>query len=185
MTVTCARVDGQRTFACSDLLHLVDLRELISLVSDRIRPDHARMAQPWSADAIAVRNATLARDGYEAVTRQAPKIAELSRIGIARSARMPRKPPKQPNKWSQHVTETSNAMDLEAGVFKKGAQEMARSVKRSAESSTRRKSSPFRSAMSMLTFYENRAGKSLTAADRKRVEGAKRELRKLFGKKPR
>lgn len=85
-------------------------------------------------------------------------------------------------KWSQHVTETSNAMDLDAGVFEKSPRAMAASLKRSAERSTRRKSSPYRSAMSMLVFYENRAGKNLSAAARRRVERAKDELRALFGK---
>lgn len=89
---------------------------------------------------------------------------------------------KQQRRWSQHVTETSNALDLEDGVFKRSAREIAKSLKRSAERSTRRKSSPYRSAMSMLVFYENRAGKGLPAASRKKLEAAKRELRKLFGK---
>ena len=83
-------------------------------------------------------------------------------------------------KWSQKVTETSNAMDLAPAVFKQGGKAMALSIKRSAERSKRRKSSPFQSAMSMLTFYENRAGKNLSTTARKRVETAKRELRKLF-----
>jgi hypothetical protein len=69
-------------------------------------------------------------------------------------------------------------MDLSKGVFKKSAKDMAESVLRSAQRSKRRKSSPYRSAMSMLTFYENRAGKNLSASAKKRVEGAKRQLRK-------
>ena len=85
-------------------------------------------------------------------------------------------------KWSQKVTETSNAMDLAPAVFKQGGKAMARSIKRSAERSKRRKASPFQSAMSMLNFYENRAGKNLSTTARKRVETAKRELRKLFAK---
>ena len=80
------------------------------------------------------------------------------------------------------MTETSDAMDLDPGVFEKPARAMAASIKRSAERSTRRKSSPYRSAMSMLVFYENRAGKNLSATARRRVEAAKRELRKLFGR---
>jgi hypothetical protein len=85
-------------------------------------------------------------------------------------------------KWSGRVTRTSNALDLDAGVFKLGAKEMARSLKRSAERSTRRKSSPFRSAMSMLVFYENRAGKNLPAKRKQTLRAAKQELRKLYGK---
>ena len=87
------------------------------------------------------------------------------------------------SKWSAEVTEHSDALDLEAGVFKlRSAAAIARSLKRSAEHSRRRKSSPYRSAMSMLTFYVNRAGKNLTPAQRQRLEAAKVELRKLFGK---
>jgi hypothetical protein len=80
------------------------------------------------------------------------------------------------------VTEHSDALDLEHGVFRFKPREMARSLKRSAESSTRRKSSPFRSAMSMLTFFENRAGRNLTPERRSAIRAAKRELRKLFGR---
>jgi hypothetical protein len=86
-------------------------------------------------------------------------------------------------KWSQHVTQTSNALDLDAGVFKMTPRKMAASLKRSAERSTRRKSSPYRSAMSMLVFYENRAGKNLSTAKRRKLERAKVELRALFKKK--
>ena len=86
-------------------------------------------------------------------------------------------------KWSQRVTETSNAMDLQPDVFKlKDPKQIARSLKRSAEHSDRRKSDPYRSAMSMLTFYVNRAGHNLAASQRKRLEDAKDELRVLFHK---
>ncbi len=86
-------------------------------------------------------------------------------------------------RWSQQVTERSNALDLEPGVFAlKDPKQIAASLKRSAEASKRRKADPFRSAMSMLTFYINRAGKGLKAADRRRLEKAKDELRKAFGK---
>jgi hemerythrin-like domain-containing protein len=79
------------------------------------------------------------------------------------------------------VTETSNALDLEPNVFtKSSARAIARSLKQSAERSTRRKGSAYQSAMSMLTFYINRAGRNL-GAERKRVlERAKRELRRAF-----
>jgi hypothetical protein len=85
-------------------------------------------------------------------------------------------------RWSQRVTQTSDAMTLEEGVFKRKPAEIAKSVKRSAERSHRRKSTPFRSAMSMLTFYENRAGKGLSVTERSHIERAKDELRKLYGK---
>ena len=86
-------------------------------------------------------------------------------------------------RWSQHVTETSNALDLEHGVFAKSdPRAIARSLKRSAEHSRRRKSDSYRSAMSMLTFYINRAGKQLSPARRKKLEKAKDELRDLYGR---
>ena len=88
---------------------------------------------------------------------------------------------KPAKRWSQEVTEHSNALDLETGVFTLDSpRKIASSLKRSAEQSHRRKSDPYRSAMSMLTFYINRAGKHLSIADRRRLEKAKDELRKLF-----
>lgn len=88
-------------------------------------------------------------------------------------------------KWSQDVTENSDAMDLKDGVFKqRSAVTIAASLKQSAEASDRRKSSPFRSAMSMLTFYINRAGDQLPDSRRKTLEKAKDALRKDFGKVP-
>ena len=81
------------------------------------------------------------------------------------------------------MTETSDALDLERGVFTHDdPRRIARSLKRSAERSRRRKVDPFRSAMSMLTFYINRAGKQLPARQRARLEAAKDELRDLFGR---
>lgn len=88
-------------------------------------------------------------------------------------------------RWSQAVTEHSNALDLEPGVFKGSPAQIARSLRRSAERSTRRKASPFRSALSMLVFYENRAGKHLPAARRRALDQAKDELRRLYGRAPR
>ncbi len=94
---------------------------------------------------------------------------------------MPAAAKKSAKRWSQEVTEHSDALDLEKGVFNlKDPKKIALSLKRSAELSQRRKSDPFRSAMSMLTFYINRAGKHLSDADRSRLEKAKDELRKLF-----
>jgi hypothetical protein len=85
--------------------------------------------------------------------------------------------------WSARVTRTSNALDLERGVFTLGSpREIAASLKRSAERSRRRKAAPYASAMSMLTFYINRAGRSLGARQRSRLVRAKQELRALFGR---
>jgi hypothetical protein len=94
-----------------------------------------------------------------------------------------KRPDEGPERWSQSVTEGSDALDLEDGVFTwKDPTRIARSLKRSAESSDRRKSSPYRSAMSMLTFYVNRAGRELDAEQREVLERAKDELRKEFGR---
>jgi hypothetical protein len=86
-------------------------------------------------------------------------------------------------KWSGEVTEHSDALDLKDGVFKSNdPHEIAVSLKKSAEDSDRRKSSPFRSAMSMLTFYINRAGKNLSGKERKTLDSAKDELHAVFGR---
>ncbi|HEY2405049.1 MAG TPA: DUF3175 domain-containing protein [Polyangiaceae bacterium] len=86
-------------------------------------------------------------------------------------------------RWSKRVTETSNALDLESGVFKqRSARRVALSLKRSAERSRRRKSDPYRSAMSMLNLYINRAGKKLPATRRRVLEQAKAELHRVFGR---
>ncbi|HWD56827.1 MAG TPA: DUF3175 domain-containing protein [Stellaceae bacterium] len=84
-------------------------------------------------------------------------------------------------KWSAKVTETSDAMDLKQDIFKSDSpKRIAASVKRSAERSHRRKSPPYRSAMSMLNFYINRAGKNLSARRKRVLEAAKNQLRRLF-----
>jgi hypothetical protein len=86
-------------------------------------------------------------------------------------------------KWSADVTEHSDAMDLEEGVFEgEDPRQIAQSLKRSAEHSHRRKSEPYQSAMSMLTFYINRAGKNLSEKKQTVLEEAKKELRKAFGR---
>jgi hypothetical protein len=103
---------------------------------------------------------------------------------------MPRKtnPSKIPKplsslRWSQHVTQTSNALDLDSGVFTwSDPKRIARSLKHSAESSHRRKGSPLQSAMSMLNFYLNRAGKHLPAERKRVLARAKDELRKQFSR---
>jgi hypothetical protein len=86
-------------------------------------------------------------------------------------------------KWSADVTEHSDALDLESNIFEsKDPKKIAESLKISAEHSTRKKSAPYRSAMSMLTFYINRAGKNLDASQKDVLEKAKDELRKAFGR---
>jgi hypothetical protein len=86
-------------------------------------------------------------------------------------------------RWSAKVTRESDALDLKGGVFtSRDPKRIAASLKRSAERSRRRKADPYRSALSMLTFYINRAGKNLPAARRKTLEQAKVELRRKFGR---
>jgi Protein of unknown function (DUF3175) len=86
-------------------------------------------------------------------------------------------------RWSARVTRTSDALDLKSGVFTgSDPKRIAMSLKRSAERSHRRKADPYRSALSMLTFYINRAGKNLPASKRKILQHAKLELRKQFGR---
>lgn len=88
-----------------------------------------------------------------------------------------------PNRWSQRVTRESDALDLKGGVFKQtSARKIAASLKRSAERSSRRKSGAYRSALSMLTFYINRAGKNLPKTQCDRLERAKGELKRQFGR---
>ncbi len=89
----------------------------------------------------------------------------------------------QPKRWSQQVTQTSNALDLEPGVFTKAdPREIALSLQRSAESSRRRKAGPFQSAMSMLNLYINRAGRKLPKDRLEILNKAKDELRALYGR---
>ncbi|WFU73011.1 DUF3175 domain-containing protein [Bradyrhizobium sp. CB2312] len=88
-----------------------------------------------------------------------------------------------PKRWSQRVTKESDALDLKQGVFKlTSAKKIAASLKRSAEHSSRRKTGAYRSALSMLTFYINRAGKTLPKTQRSRLERAKVELKRAFGR---
>jgi len=86
-------------------------------------------------------------------------------------------------RWSARVTKHSNALDLKPDVFKsKDPHKIALSLKRSAEHSKRRKAKPYQSAMSMLNFYINRAGKNLPQKQKRVLEHAKDELRDVFGR---
>ena len=92
---------------------------------------------------------------------------------------------KSPKKWSHHVMETSDAMDIQHDIFKTGsAESIAQSLKQSSTRSRRRKGTPFQSAMSMLNFYINRAGRNLPKARRDTLQQAKRKLREAFGRAP-
>jgi hypothetical protein len=95
------------------------------------------------------------------------------RVGAAKRTKL--------KKWSGKVTRESHALELDNGVFRKrSARDIAKSLKRSAERSHQRKSAPFRSAMSMLTFYMNRAGRNMSSSRKRTLEAAKGELRRLF-----
>lgn len=111
-------------------------------------------------------------------------IKKIGEFIMAKKKDKPASPEKsKPKLWSQHVTETSNALDLEPKVFAQDdPRRIAESLKRSAERSKRRKSEPFHSAMSMLNLYINRAGKKLPKERRDRLEAAKDELRALYGR---
>ena len=101
------------------------------------------------------------------------------------SARRKSSPKKKasPKRWSQRVTQESDALDLKHGVFKQtNAKKIAASLKRSAERSSRRKTGAYRSALSMLTFYINRAGKTLPKTQRDRLQRAEVELKHQFGR---
>ena len=126
--------------------------------------------------------------GKTARKTAAPKTAGKStrkpatrKAGSARGSSASKKT--SPKRWSQRVTEQSNALDLEQGVFTlTDPKKIAASLKRSAEHSSRRKAGAYRSALSMLTFYINRAGKGLPKTQRDRLERAKGELKRAFGK---
>jgi uncharacterized protein DUF3175 len=117
----------------------------------------------------------------KAVSAKTKKTTGVRNSAANRKATAKKSAPKK--KWSRRVMQTSDALDLESGVFQsKDAKKIARSLKRSAEKSKRRKATPFQSAMSMLNFYINRAGKQLTAKEKQPLEKAKHELRVLFGR---
>jgi hypothetical protein len=113
--------------------------------------------------------------------RPAPRKSRPGKSARAKSVH--RKSQRKSARWSARVTRTSDALDLKRGVFNlKDPKRIAASLKRSAEQSARKKSGSYRSALSMLTFYINRAGKNLPAGRRKTLERAKDELRKQFGR---
>ena len=114
---------------------------------------------------------------HKTATRKAARKTTTRTTTSARRKTATRKA--SPRRWSQRVTRESDALDLKKGVFK---QTSARKIASSAEHSSRRKSGAYRSALSMLTFYINRAGKTLPKTQRARLERAKVELKHQFGK---
>ncbi|MGY3441904.1 MULTISPECIES: DUF3175 domain-containing protein [unclassified Bradyrhizobium] len=118
---------------------------------------------------------------HKKVSRKTPRKSAARSTSRARRKRGARKTTSK--RWSQRVTKESDALDLKRGVFKQtSARKIAASLKKSAEHSTRRKSGAYRSALSMLTFYINRAGKTLPKTERSRLERAKVELKHQFGR---
>ena len=112
-----------------------------------------------------------------------PRTASRRKAAPRRSTRRKAGPRKNTRYWSGRVTRESDALDLDKGVFSSNSPKaIAASLKRSAERSRRRKSTPYRSALSMLVFYINRAGKKLPASRRRTLERAKTELRRQFGR---
>ena len=113
-------------------------------------------------------------------------MAERRKTAPGKSTRKPARRPARkaaPKRWSQRVTKESDALDLKRGVFKlTDPKKIAASLKRSAERSTRRKTGAYRSALSMLTFYVNRAGKTMPKTQRDRLQRAKTELKRQFGR---
>ena len=123
----------------------------------------------------------MTRTSNAKVSRRFPKRRRISKKAAAKAAARPRRRPTR--RWSQRVTRESDALDLDRGVFTlRDPKRIAASLKRSAEHSSRRKAGAYRSALSMLIFYTNRAGRNLSKTQRERLERAKSELKHQFGK---
>jgi hypothetical protein len=115
--------------------------------------------------------------------RKSPSRAKRATKAVKRAAPRKSAATKKPSRWSQRVTKQSDALDLKRGVFTlTDPKKIAASLKRSAEHSSRRKAGAYRSALSMLTFYINRAGKTLPKTQRDRLQRAKTELKHQFGR---
>lgn len=140
-------------------------------------PQSAAGARRKRAASARRRRATRARNGRSRGARETTRTAGSTRMSSPKTRKA------TGEKWSRRVMEKSDAMDLQAGVFKlKSAAAIARSLKKSSEASHRRKSSPFRSAMSMLNFEINRAGTNLSSERLQVLNRAKTELRKAFSR---
>ena len=127
----------------------------------------------------------MARSSRRAPSRRATKRKHVTGRtgGKAKAARKKTASTTPSRRWSQRVTQESDALDLDLGVFTQhDPKRIAASLKRSAERSSRRKASAYRSALSMLVFYMNRAGRNLPKTQRKRLDRAKTELKRQFGK---
>jgi hypothetical protein len=122
-------------------------------------------------------SSTRRRSGHPPRQRHAKSRAHHERTHAKASGK------KQPRRWSHDVMEKSDALDLESGIFKSGsADDLAQSLKRSSLASKRRRGTPYQSAMSMLNFYINRAGKNLPKSRLRVLQAAKGKLREAFGR---
>jgi hypothetical protein len=122
-------------------------------------------------------------ENMESMMAERRKTTRPRKVAARKSSRKTPAKKSSPKRWSQRVTRESDALDLKRGVFKlTSAKKIATSLKRSAEHSSRRKAGAYRSALSMLTFYINRAGKTLPKTQRARLERAKVELKHQFGR---
>jgi Protein of unknown function (DUF3175) len=132
-----------------------------------------------------IRRPFFGKTAMEPIMAERRKTTRLRKTAARKSSRRTATAAKKssPKRWSQRVTRESDALDLKRGIFKlASAKKIAASLKRSAEHSSRRKAGAYRSALSMLTFYINRAGKTLPKTQRTRLERAKLELKHQFGR---
>jgi hypothetical protein len=149
-----------------------------------VRPVSA-LTQPPTQEAtlMAPRQSSHANAGRKSGRPPRQRHAQAHAAHRAKAAK--KSPARHARKWSHHVMETSDAMDIEHDIFKTGsAESIAQSLKRSSTHSRRRKGTPFQSAMSMLNFYINRAGRNLPKSRRDTLQQAKRKLREAFGRAP-
>jgi hypothetical protein len=142
----------------------------------------ARHLQLWAPIQVMAESQTMQQPLCQ-MHPASPSGTQRGREIVLALAAMARKPTKNAARWSQRVTASSNALDLDPNIFRSGSSKrVAASLKRSADRSHRRKGTPFQAAMSMLTFYINRAGTNLSAERKRILKDAKGELRRLYRK---
>jgi hypothetical protein len=155
----------------------VHVRRSVRRCLARQRGAHSRDKEPKDQATVS------AKQEMEPTMTERRKITRSRKTAARKSSRTTTAKKSSPKRWSQRVTRESDALDLKRGIFKlTSAKKIAASLKRSAEHSSRRKTGAYRSALSMLTFYINRAGTTLPKTQRARLERAKVELRHQFGR---
>ena len=154
---------------------------------------HVITCKSWSCDLSQTQQVDNRENGSKICAKAMPHWNDRPGIELPRSVLFHMSPTRKKSlkrrddsknqRWSARVTKHSNALDLESKIFKStNPRRIARSLKRSAQASKRRKGTPYQSAMSMLNFYINRAGKSLSQKQKRVLERAKDELRDVFGR---